>query len=126
MDNQQGLTVQHMKVYMMLCTSLDEKRFRGRMDTCVHMAESLCCSPETITTLLIAIPQYKIKSFKKETFSRKNCDQYTNHHLRVKPSFHKWSLSLDAKQAHWQLSFMTSHSTHRKEGCRIGSDIEEK
>ena len=24
----------------------------GRMDTCIHMAESLHCSPETITTLL--------------------------------------------------------------------------
>ena len=28
----------------------------GRIDTCIPMAESLHCSPETITTLLIAIP----------------------------------------------------------------------
>ena len=27
--------------------------FGGRMDTCIGMAESLCCPPETITTLLI-------------------------------------------------------------------------
>ena len=27
------------------------------------MAESLCCPPETITTLLLAVFQYKIKSF---------------------------------------------------------------
>ena len=27
--------------------------FVGRMDTCICMAESLCCPPETITTLLI-------------------------------------------------------------------------
>ena len=27
---------------------------RGAMDTCVCMAESLCCPPETITTLLIS------------------------------------------------------------------------
>ena len=27
--------------------------FGGRMDTCICMAESLCCAPETITTLLI-------------------------------------------------------------------------
>ena len=27
--------------------------FGGRMDTCICMAESLCCLPETITTLLI-------------------------------------------------------------------------
>ena len=32
----------------------------ARMDTCICMAESLCCSPETITILLI--PQQKIKS----------------------------------------------------------------
>ena len=25
----------------------------GRMDTCICMAESLCCSPETTTTLFI-------------------------------------------------------------------------
>ena len=25
----------------------------GRMDTCICMAESLCCSPETVTRLLI-------------------------------------------------------------------------
>ena len=27
--------------------------FGGRMDTCTCIAESLCCLPETITTLLI-------------------------------------------------------------------------
>ena len=37
----------------MLFGSLDERGIRGRMDTCVCMAESLCCQPETITTLLI-------------------------------------------------------------------------
>ena len=33
----------------------------GSMDTCILMAESLCCAPETITTLLSAIHQYKIQ-----------------------------------------------------------------
>ena len=34
-----------------------------RMDTCVWMAESLCCPPETITTLLIGyIPMQNKKS----------------------------------------------------------------
>ena len=38
---------------------------RGAMDTCVCMAESLCCPPETITTLLISYtPIYK-KNFLK-------------------------------------------------------------
>ena len=33
------------------------------MDTCVCLAESLHYTPETTTMLLLAIPQYKIKSF---------------------------------------------------------------
>ena len=37
----------------------------GRMDTCICIAESLCCPPETITTLLIRLyPNIKFKSFK--------------------------------------------------------------
>ena len=35
--------------------SLDGRRDRGRMDAYKCMAESLCCPPETITTLLITI-----------------------------------------------------------------------
>ena len=34
------------------CPSLDGTGVWGRMDTCICMAESLHCSPETITTLL--------------------------------------------------------------------------
>ena len=37
----------------MLCGSLDGRGVWGRMDTCVCMAESLHCLPETITILLI-------------------------------------------------------------------------
>ena len=37
----------------MLCGCLDGSRVWGRMDTCICMAESLHCSPETLTTLLI-------------------------------------------------------------------------
>ena len=37
----------------MLCGSLDGRGVRGRMHTCVWMAESFCCPSETITTLLI-------------------------------------------------------------------------
>ena len=38
----------------MSCGNLDRKGTWGRMDTCICMAESLCCLPETITTLLIS------------------------------------------------------------------------
>ena len=35
----------------------------GRMDTCIHMAESLSCSPETTTTLFVnwVYPDTKLK-----------------------------------------------------------------
>ena len=36
------------------------------MDTCIYTTESLCCPPETITTLLIGYTQNKIKSLKKK------------------------------------------------------------
>ena len=34
--------------------TLDRRGVSGRMDTHTCMAESLCCSPETITALLIS------------------------------------------------------------------------
>ena len=37
----------------MLCGSLDARGVWGRMDTCMYMAESLCCSHQTIRTLFI-------------------------------------------------------------------------
>ena len=48
--------------------------FRGRMDTCICMAESLHSSTETITTLLISytsIQKFKNKKKKKERKKRK-------------------------------------------------------
>ena len=36
------------------CVSLDGKEAWGRMDTCIHMTQSLYCSPETMTMLLIS------------------------------------------------------------------------
>ena len=54
MDKQQRHTVQYMELRSMSCGSLDAMRVCGRMDTCICMAEYLCSSPETITTLLIS------------------------------------------------------------------------
>ena len=51
----------------MSCSSLDGRGVCGRMDSCICVAESLCCPPETLTALLSAIPQYKIKRFLKLT-----------------------------------------------------------
>ena len=43
-----------MELCLVLCGSLDGRRVWGRMDMCICMAESLCCSSGTITTLLIS------------------------------------------------------------------------
>ena len=42
------------EICSMSCGNLDRKGTWERMDTCICMAESLCCLPETITTLLIS------------------------------------------------------------------------
>ena len=66
MDNQQGPTVQHRELCSMLYGSLNGKRVRGRMDTCMCMAESPCCPPETITILLIDCTPIQTKKLKKK------------------------------------------------------------
>ena len=43
MDNQQGPTVLHRDLCSMLCGSLVGRGVRGRMDTCICVAEYLCC-----------------------------------------------------------------------------------
>ena len=48
-----------------VCGRLDGRGVWGRMDTCICMAESLCCSPETITTLFISYTSIQTKKFKK-------------------------------------------------------------
>ena len=53
MDSQQGPTIQHMELCSVLCSSLDGRAVWRRMGTSVCMTESLRCSLETITTLLI-------------------------------------------------------------------------
>ena len=54
LENQQGPAVEHKELCSMSCGSLDGRGVWGRMDTCLCMAESLCCSSETITTLLVS------------------------------------------------------------------------
>ena len=64
MDNQQGPTLQHRELCSVLQGSLDG-RFCGRMDACVCMAESLHCSPETLTALIVNL-LYPIQNKKHE------------------------------------------------------------
>ena len=52
-NNQQGPTVQHKERCSIFCNKLNGKRIGERIDTCICITESLCCTPETNTTLLI-------------------------------------------------------------------------
>ena len=73
MDNQQAPTVYYMELCSMLCGSLDGRGAQGRMDSLICMAESLCFSSETITTLLIGytpIQNKKLKKTLKAVFAR--------------------------------------------------------
>ena len=64
MDNQQGPTKKERKLCSMFCGSLDWGEGGGRMDTRMCTAESLHCSPETITTLVIGYTSTQDKKFK--------------------------------------------------------------
>ena len=48
-DNQQRPTVEHRELYSIFWDNLYQKRILKRMDICI--TESLCCTPETNTTL---------------------------------------------------------------------------
>ena len=58
--------VQHRGLCSVLCGALDGREIWRRMDTCLCVAESLGCSPETLPTLFIGYTQHKIKSLKKK------------------------------------------------------------
>ena len=67
MDNQQGSTVEHRELCLMLCGSLDGRGVWERTDTCIHMAESLQCLPQIATTWLISYNPIQNKKFKKKS-----------------------------------------------------------
>ena len=61
----------------MLYGSLDGRGEWRRMDTCICMAESLCSSSETITTLLIHYTPIQ----NKKVFEKCSCAQYNGWHI---------------------------------------------
>ena len=48
------------------CYVADGRRVWGRMDACIYITESLHCSPETITTLLISYTSIENEKLKKK------------------------------------------------------------
>ena len=49
-DNQQRPTVYHKELYSVFCNNLYGKRICKRMNICICITESLCCTSETNTT----------------------------------------------------------------------------
>ena len=66
MDNKHVSIIQHIDPCSMLYGSLDGSGVWGRMDTCICMAESLCYSRKTVTTLLIGYTPIQNKKLKKK------------------------------------------------------------
>ena len=70
-DNQQGPTVQHRELCLMLWGSLGVPRgVWGRMDPCICMAEPLPCSPETVIALLIGYTPVQNEKLKKKDLAQ--------------------------------------------------------
>ena len=53
MDNQKEPNVEHMELCSVLCGKLEGRAIWERIYKCMCMVQSLGCSPETITALLI-------------------------------------------------------------------------
>ena len=70
----------------MLCGGLEGKGDWGRMDPCTCMAESLYCSPEVITMLLIGYTPKQNKKFKKKMLGKSHMlNSYRNVELEDPP-----------------------------------------
>ena len=61
-----------MEFWLGLYGSPDGRGVWGRMDTCICMAESLCCPPETIPALLVGYTPIQNKKLKK---TKKKCSE---------------------------------------------------
>ena len=74
-------TIKKLPTLSMLCASLDGRGTWERMDTCTCMAESLCCSPETTTALLVSYTPiqnvFSVKIFLiKKNYNSNKIEQY--------------------------------------------------
>ena len=108
----------------MLHGSLDGRGVLVRMDTCICMAESLCCPPETITILLIdCTPIYdkKLKKKKKSVFPTQPPLWGTGAWISwetISQCRKDWSVIIPEGQGSWDIY----HPSHQPllEGCFWG------
>ena len=76
----------------MLCAILDGRGVWGRLDTCICVAASLLCSPETTTTLLIGCTIRQSKNIKLQKKSFKDhapLDSNKHSYLEMKDLEHE-------------------------------------
>ena len=79
--NQWESTGQHRELCSRLCANLDGRGVWGRMDTCLRMAESLHCSPETTTLLIGYISIQNVFGVKKKKDKRLQSEGSAAPHL---------------------------------------------
>ena len=58
--------LEHRELCSVSCGSLDGRGIWRKRDICMSMAESFCCLPETITTLLVSYTPMLNKKLKKK------------------------------------------------------------
>ena len=109
MDNQQGPIVYHTELCSMLCGRLDGKGVWRRMHTCVHMAESLRCPPETINSLLFSYTPIQNKMFFKNSPGTSLVVQWLRIHLSMQGTW-VWSPVQKIPYAMRQLSSQATAS----------------
>ena len=80
----------------------DRRRVWGRMDTCICMAKSLHCSPETVITLLIGYIPRQNKNLKRKKkiiiFKNANTPRVVLLHYLVSHSVSPLALNLESTQ----------------------------
>ena len=100
------------------------------MDTCICMAGSLCCLPETIMTLLIGYIPIQNKNFKKKKRQKKDIltlemqiyfkcypDKYVGHIVQLQEDASTFSLD-EMRQKHTHMTEISSAQTQA--GAREG------
>ena len=92
------------------------------MDTCIYMAESLCCSPDTITTLLIRYTPIKtLLVLKRKRMSSTLVYLYTGKNIVCDQStfFNIYLLDLDDFTSIKQKILIHHLSEFREKKCHI-------
>ena len=98
-----------MELSSMLWGSLDRRGVWGRMDTCICMAESLYCSPETIARLLISYMLIQKKKSLGKNYQKKNWTQMVTQMIKNLPTMWETQVQSLCQEDHLDRG-MATHS----------------